>query len=199
MKSIRIVYETELIIAGKKIKQDNFPIPVPKDFQRRYYSRYTPDCQILEFANAQSCVLEECIPDSSGVVVRGPVKYQYSKENLQKIVLMHSSHPLSIDFGLGFPDIRSLGKDKEYEDTFKIIPDGAMGFVSGKYSIKKEANTVKIELIPSGGWSPVPNSFLTKMMFGKKTVFCNWPKTYRYTQNIDISTLHSVSAWERIR
>lgn len=189
---------TELIIDGKIIKQDSFPIPVPKDFQRRYYSRYTLDCQIIEFASAKSCILNEYIPDASGFVAHGLVKYQYSKGKLQKIILEHPNHPIYIDFGLGFPDVRNLDDHKEYVDVFKINAGVDMGSLSGKYSVKKEDDTAKIQLIPTGGWSPVPNSLLTKIMFSKKSVFCNWPKTYRYTQNINIGNLYSVSNWERI-
>ncbi len=189
----------ELKIDGKRIRQDNFPIPAPKDFQRRYYSRYTLDCQIIEFAKATNCIIDKVIPNSSGLVVRGPLEYQFNNGLLRKIILKHSSHPLAVEFGHGFPDVRYLSDDTEYMDTFKIIADDSMGFVAGKYSIKREQESVKIELIPSDGWSAVPNSFLTKMLFGKRSIFCSWPKTYRYIQKIDIVTLNSVSYWERIK
>lgn len=189
----------ELVIDGKKVEQDNFPVPVPKDWQWRYYSRYTPDCQIVEFAKAKKCQLEQCTPDSAGLVQRGPLEYKYSNGSLEKIILRHSNHELVVEFGLGFPDVRNIEDGAIYADTFKVIPDDVMGSISGKYTIQRKANTAKIELSPSGGWDPVPNSFLTKVMFSKKSVFCSWPKTYRYVQNIDITTLESVSYWERIK
>lgn len=189
----------ELFIDGKKIKQDNFPVPLPKDFQRRYYSRYSTDCQIIEFANAKNHIIEECVLNSAGLVLQGPLEYQYSYGSLQKITLKHTKHPLFVEFGLGFPDIRSLNESTKYVDTFKVTVDEVMGYVSGEYSITSKEDTITIELIPSSGWTPVPNSLLTKILFGKKSIFCSWPKTYKYIQNIDLITLHSDSYWVRIK
>ena len=39
--------------------------------------------------------------------------------------------------------------------TFKIITEDSMGIISGVYSVLRDDKTVKIELIPSGGWTPV--------------------------------------------
>ncbi|WP_066173750.1 hypothetical protein [Bacillus marinisedimentorum] len=190
--------DVKLTIDGKKIKQDNFPVRAAvKDFQRRYYSRYTPDCQIIEFARAGTGVIEECIPDASGQVISGALKYKYRKGVLHNIKLKHPSHSLSLKFGLGFPDIRNIDHGPTYRDTFKIVADDTMGYVSGEYSIKREGDSAKIELIPSGGWTPVPNSFLTNILLGEKSIFCSWPRTYKYTQQIDLLTLESVSRWER--
>ena len=191
--------EVELTIDGKMIKLDDFPVPAPKDFQWRYYARYTLDCQIIEFANAASKVLEKRTPDASGLVVIGDLEYQYSGSTLKKITLQNSNHPAFIEFTLGFPDICSLDHGTEYVDTFKVVTDDKMGLISGDYSVTRSKDSVKIELTPSGGWTPVPNSLLTKVMFGKNSVFCSWLKTYRYTQNVELATLKSVSYWERIK
>ncbi len=191
--------DVELTIDGNKIKQDSFPVPgAAKDFQRRYYSRYTLDCQMVEFARSGKRFIEECTPDASGAVVSGQLEYRFRKGILHKIKLKHPGHSLSVNFGLGFPDIRLIGSGSVYRDTFKIAADDAMGMVSGEYGVKREGDTAKIELIPSGGWRPVPNSFLTNKLLGESSVFCSWPRTYRYTQEIDLLTLESVSRWQRI-
>lgn len=191
--------DVEIIIDGKKLKLDNFPVPILKDFQKIYYTRYTTDCQMIEFANAKNCVLDEHKLNSSGLLIHKSFEYQYSKCTLQRITLKHSSHPLSVIFNRGFPDIRGLKDGTEYVDTFKITTDGTVGSISGKYFVKRSGNFVKTELSPSDGWTPVANSLLTRMLFGKKSIFCSWPKTYRYTQNININTLESTSYWERVK
>ena len=191
--------DVELIINDKKIKLDNFPVPIAKDFQRRYYARYATDCQIIEFANATSCILDEHKVNSSGLVVYKSIEYQYTNGSLQKMTLKHSSRPLFVKFNNGFPDIRSLSDGSEYIDTFKIIADDTIGFISGRYFVRRKGSFIKIELSPLDGWTPVTSSLLTKMMFGKKSIFCSWPKTYRYIQDININTLESVSYWERIK
>lgn len=181
------------------MKLDNFPVPIMKDFQRRYYARYATYCQIIEFANATNCILDEHKLDSSGLVVHKSFEYQYNNGTLQKIISKNSRKPLFVKFNCGFPDIRTLSDGTEYVDTFKIITDGTVGFISGKYFVERKENVVKIELSPLDGWTPVASSLLTKMIFGKKSIFCSWPKTYRYIQNINIDTLESVSYWERIK
>ncbi|OEF95675.1 hypothetical protein [Desulfuribacillus alkaliarsenatis] len=188
----------ELTIDGKKIEQDNFLAPFPKDFQWRYFTRYTLDCQIVEFATAKKSVLEECVLDKSGVVGRGPLEYQYRDTTLVKIKLKDAKHPLTVEFDQGLADIRNLDDNKEHIDTFKITADKGAGFVSGKYSIIKDANSVVIEMTPSDGWTPETNSILTKILFTKKSLFCSWPKTYKYIQKIDLDTLESDAYWERI-
>lgn len=191
--------KVEVTIEGKSIILDNFPFPLPKDFQWRYYTRYSDDCQIIEFANTTNGVLQECTPDTNSKVVRGSLEYQFAEGGtLVKMLLKHSSHPFIVEFTRGFPDVRSLLNLSDFKDRFKISAGDAMGFISGEYSVRREANCVKIELTPSDGWAAVPNSFFTRIMFSKKSVFCSWPKTYRYIQTIDLTTLESTSNWERI-
>lgn len=191
--------KVELTIDGKKIKQDPFPVPVAKDLQRRYFSRYSLDCFIIEFANTTNGPLHECTPNSSGIVVHDSLEYQFQQDMLKKIILKNSCHPLFVEFGIGFPDIRNLKDCSNFSDSFQIIADGDMGYVSGEYSVKRAGHAVTIELIPTNGWTPIPHSLLTKMMFSKKSIFRNWPKTYRYIQKINVHTLSSVSYWERIK
>jgi len=190
--------DVELTIDGKEIMQDNFIVPIPKDFQWRYYSRYSSDCHMIEFANAKNEVLKEHHPDSSGLVILGDFEYEYDNSKLKKITLQNSSHPLYIEFNLGYPNIQCLDQGTKYVDKFRIVSDDGMGYISGDYFVTRNDDLVRIELTPSRGWTPVPNSMLTKVMFGKKSVFCNWPKSYMYIQNIDIKTLKSNSYWERI-
>lgn len=190
--------DIEIIIDGKEMKLDNFPVPITKDFQRRYYARYTTDCQIIEFANSTNCILHEHKIDSLGLLVHKSFEYKYRNGNLHKIILKNSRHPLYVNFNSGFPDIRSLRDGIEYIDNFKIITDESVGFVSGKYFVKRKGNFVNIELSPLDGWTPVASSLLTRIMFSKKSIFCSWPKTYRYIQKINIVTLESISYWERV-
>lgn len=192
--------KVEVTIDGKSFTPDNFPYPLPKDFQWRYYTRYSEDCQIIEFANAKNCILGEYTLDESNKVEEDSLEYQFNECGyLKKISLKGSKHPCVVEFDGGFPDVRTVSNLSEYKDKFKVKPSETMGFVSGDYSVKREGNLVKIELIPSGGWSAEPTTLFTKMMFAEKSLFRNWPKTYKYTQTINVTTLESTSQWERIK
>ncbi|WP_280768869.1 hypothetical protein [Salipaludibacillus daqingensis] len=192
--------KAKVIIDGNPITIDNFPYPLAKDFQLRYYTRYSEDCQIIEFANATNEVLKEYTADANRKVVSDSLEYQFGEDrSLEKILLKDSNHDLIVEFTGGFPDVRSLMNPSDFKGTFKISADEKMGYVSGEYSVRREDSSVTIELIPSDGWAAIPNSLFTKMMFSKKSLFCNWPKTYRYIQQINLTTLESSSRWERIK
>ncbi|MGG0717681.1 hypothetical protein ABE096_08815 [Robertmurraya massiliosenegalensis] len=191
--------DVKVMINGNELKLDNFPIPLPKDFQWRYYTRYSEDCQIVEFAKASKGALEEYCIEDNRTIVREGIKYRFTEENeLKLMMLQKGNHSFSVEFYKGIPNLGELANNSEYADRFKISVDSEMGSISGRYTVKREGNEVTIELIPTDGWTPVPNSFFTKMMFNKKSVFCSWPKTYRYVQLIDLITLQSTSTWERI-
>ncbi|MCT8139127.1 hypothetical protein H1D32_16305 [Anaerobacillus sp. CMMVII] len=190
----------QIHIDGNTIKAANFPVPMPKDFQWRSYTRYSDDCQIIEFANETIGVLEEFIPNDNGKVVRDDgLEYDFSECGcLNKIALNQGNHPLTVVFTNGFPDVRSVSEDKVYKDTFEISGEIEMGVVSGDYSVKRDENRVTIELFPNGGWKPKPDSPFTKLLFKEKSIFCSWPKTYKYTQVVDLTTLESSSNWVKI-
>ncbi|MCD8503359.1 MAG: hypothetical protein LRY71_19045 [Bacillaceae bacterium] len=172
---------------GKPIKLQNFPIPLPKDFQFRYYARYSTDCQIIEFANSAEGVLQQISADADGRFVDRGYTFDFAEDgSLVTIAMRGKNHPVEVSFSNGFPDIRTMLDGTKHQDTFKVSASDSVGYIDGEYTVKREGNKVEIELIPSGGWHPVPNSFFTKLMFGKKSMFCQWPKSYKYTQIINL-------------
>lgn len=191
--------EVTVTIDGTSIRLDNFPVPLPKDLQWRYYTRYSLDCQMVEFAKAGTKVLQKHMLPPSETIVHNGAEYRFSDNSLKQISLLESRHPLHMDFELGFPDILSLTHNSQHTDTFRIFADESMGHISGGYTVSKTGDKVKIDLTPTGGWTPVPNSVLTKIMFGNNSVFRTWPKTYRYLQDLDLASLSSHSHWERIK
>ncbi|OIJ10642.1 hypothetical protein BKP35_13210 [Anaerobacillus arseniciselenatis] len=193
--------EVEVSIDGKAHTPDPFPYPIPKDFQWRYYTRFSEDCHLIEFANAKETTLQECHIDTNNIVVQDDlIQYTFDEDkNLTKISLINQKHHFLVQFKQGFPDIRKLTEKNKYKDTFTLNVDARMGFISGEYEVNIVGDEVEIQLIPTGGWITKPNSFFTKMMFKEKSIFCSWPKTYKYTQKIDLSTLQSVSKWERTK
>lgn len=190
--------DVQVTIDKKEMEIDKFPMPLPKDFQWRYYTRYSDDCQIIEFAKAGNSVLEEFFMDDNNSVVREGIEYRYTKQKeLKHIMLQQGEHIFSVAFKKGFPDLQNLDNNSSYEDSFTMTADAEMGAVGGHYSVKRNHNEATIELIPSGGWKPEPDSWFTKLLFKDKSLFCSWPKTYRYIQTVNLLTLQSAAAWER--
>ncbi|WP_147804193.1 hypothetical protein [Alkalicoccus halolimnae] len=187
----------EVKIAGKTIELDPFPFPMPKEGQRRYYTRFTLDSLIVEFAWSERRRLEVCEVDEGGIVRQNAFHYTYKDKRLTKIDLQKSRHPLQIHFFEGLPDLQALPEGEREAGTFRIRAEEKAGEIRGSWSASREGNLLRLELEPKEGWIPVPDTFLTKFVFNKKSLFRSWVKTYHYIQEIDMQTFDSVSWWER--
>jgi len=123
---------------------------------------------------------------------------------LYKIEIRDKNHPIHITFSDGVPvsfdkEVSSSNhNDIRFEGNFIINAGTSMGTISGKYSFQLEDKIMYYTLIPTEGWRSVPNSFLTRMMLGKNTFFCTWPKTYKYQLQININNGDAESSWIRI-
>jgi len=188
--------DINLTIDGKTHRIDAFPYRIPKDFQWRYYTRYSQDCQIIEFASAGQKILDEHELVNNSLTISDN-KFLFTAEgSLKKMEHISEEHHFSAEFSPEIPDIRKLAGENSYTGSINIKPDSAMGSISGEYWLGKKDEIVEIEMNMSDGWSPVPDSLFTRLMFGKKSLFCSWPKYYFYKQKIDLSTLESSSFWE---
>jgi hypothetical protein len=190
--------EVHVYIDGETIQQDNFPFPLPKDLQWRYYSRYSMDCHMIELLCAGKRRLARIQLQGEGELIDQHFRYRFKDANLASIHLRHTKHPFRIDFSDAFPNVLRIQDGESHSGAFKATADEPMGEIGGVYSATRLDNKVTIELIPDKGWKAVPNSFLTRVLFGKNSLFAKWPKTYMYEQNIDLKTLESVSQWRRI-
>jgi hypothetical protein len=189
--------EAEVKIAGKKMKLDSFPFPSPKDWQWRFYTRWTMESFIIEFAEEKEAVLKEWSLNSSGKVVDGSFIYHFHENKLTEISFQED-HPLHVQFQEGIPDIRTMQPGTSAHGVFSITAGDGMGKIEGTYSVERHEETVELEMVPDGGWVPEPKTLLTKILFHKKSMFCSWPKTYRYRQTVHLPSLFSKSVWERI-
>lgn len=197
------VKETEVIakINEKNLILDLFPIPFPKDFQKRYFARYGYDCELVEFAHSGREILLPVEIDKNGCILQNGVLHSFQKQeggdSLQSMKFKKAKHRFELIFSPPIPDIMGMKEEKK-EGEFIMEMDSTLGKVTGNYLIERQEDEVKIEMVPSGGWDVVSGMLLTKLLFQKKSLFCTWPKTYQYTQKINIRTGESVSKWKRI-
>ncbi len=188
--------EIKLTIGDSSHKIDAFPYKIPKDFQWRYYTRYSLDCQIIEFASSGQKFLDEYELINDSITINDNKLFFSLDGSLEKMEYQSEAHRFLVEFNPGFPDIRNLNAEKVYDGMIEIRADLDMGRVSGKYSLEREEEIVKITLNMSDGWEPVPDSLFTKLMFGKKSIFRSWPKDYYYRQEVNLTSLESSSFWE---
>ncbi|RDU23516.1 hypothetical protein [Anaerosacchariphilus polymeriproducens] len=191
----------QIEINGKKIPPDDFPIPFPKDGQMRYFTRYGCDCELIEFGRNQERILHNISCKNQFIYDENLIASYKTTDNQKKMEYLkfkHSKHVFILRFVDWFPDLLRM-EDGCITGNFKMEMDESMGYISGEYQVKKKKSKVTITLIPCNGWTVKTKMPITKMMFKKRSVFCTWPKSYRYQQTIDLHTGKSVCHWERIK
>jgi hypothetical protein len=193
--------EVSIKVNGKSIKMDPFPFPFPKDGQFRYFTRYGYDCELIEFGKEKKETLQLLPLNNSNTVNQDGVISSFQRDKdcnkLESMSFENSKHQFKLDFVDPFPDMIHMDNET-VNGTWQMQMDPSMGEISGEYNVTKKDNIVQIELIPSKGWNVKRNMLLTKIMFSKKSIFVNWPKTYLYKQTINIDTMESSCSWQRI-
>lgn len=174
-------------IDGKEFKIDKFPLPM--NGQSRLYARYSNECELLEFVNTDISVLREIELNEENVYYKDNEEYIFERNNVLKCVILHfEQRNVEICFE------PSLDLTKSCSGLFTIKPRPQMGYLQGEYSVQLGKCAV-IEMIPKDGWVSNPNSFLTRMILGKNSVFCTWSKKYKYKSIINYNTKEIQSNW----
>lgn len=178
-------------IDGKIVAIDKFPMPMNMQF--RYFSRYSVNCQLIEFINTDYTKLIEVELDDKSSFTENCVKYCFnSNGGLETVNIETENNPTIIEFvpALTFNNV-------DLEGEFRIAPAECMGYIKGDYQINVDENTLayKLKLIPSEGWTPVPNSRITKMLFSQKSMFCCWSKKYCLKEVICLKDMTIDGKW----
>lgn len=182
--------DASITIDGKAIDMDKFPMPMNMQF--RYYSRYSADCQLINFIDTDCKKLTEVELDNEMSFMEDGVRYCFDGNGgLKKVNIETGGSPINVEF------VPALAFNKDSEGTFSIIPDECMGYIKGDYKINDDidTHTYKLILIPSGGWTSVPNSMITKMILSPKSVFCCWSKKYRLQEIISLKDMTVDAEW----
>lgn len=185
---------TSITIDGKVITLDKFPLPMNMQF--RYYSRYSVNCQLVEFINAEYNELMEVELDSKFSFRDDNVKYCFNcTSELKTVNVETGDSSINIEFDPALS--LNKGKVKACEGKFSITPAACMGYIRGDYQISEDASnlTCKFTLIPSEGWTPVPNSKITKMIFGPKSIFSCWSKKYLFQEVLLFDDMRVSGKW----
>lgn len=192
-------HKTEILIEidRNKIRADNFPFPLTKELQWRYYTRYSMDCQMVELAKSEDGILTLADLNEDHSYTDENTTYYFEVDNgevsLKSIIVRDKIRKLEMIFNQFLPIEKK--EDRDTYGKFYIIADPAMGIVEGIYQCEQQNGICTIHLSPDKGWTSVPNSIITKMILGPKSIFCTWPKSYNYVQKIQTNSLRSKSEW----
>lgn len=194
-------HKTKMLIEidGKTRKSDNFPFPITKELQWRCYARYSTDCHMLEIGKDYEGILTPVELDEDLTYVDGESSYDFQVDEDEKGVSLKSirvngeGHQVVMVFEEPLPV--EAKNDGEINGKFHITTDEVMGFFHGSYQWEQKNGQCSIRLTLDGGWSSVPNSFITKLILSPKSVFCTWPKSYEYLQEFNKENYYSKSGW----
>jgi hypothetical protein len=195
----------EVEIAGRRHQPDELPMPM--DFAKMYFARYSPRPLIATFNPAMDGPLalldwdgraEHIAWEGHGI----SVVQENGRVGIRQIVRHNEVHPVQITFEPPFPDLRTLPPGSSAVGSFTLEAHPSTGRISGSYELTGASDGGHIRLKPTGGWKPKPTKFSTWFLFTVGKIFKNWPKTYEWNavlRQADDGDYRMVSAWKRIR
>lgn len=176
-------------IDGKNIKIDNFPISM--NGQTRLYARYSNECELLEFANTSVTELREVELNENNTYREGNVEYLFvDKDVLKKIIVYFDKQNIEIDFEAG------LSLSQSCVGEFVVTPGEQMGRIRGNYMVRCGDEITIFKMSPRYGWTSKPNSFVTRIILSKSSLFCSWSKKYTYEAFVDLSVGKVEASWK---
>jgi hypothetical protein len=195
----------EMSIDGKRHQPDKLPIPM--DFTRMYFTRYSPRPLIATLNPAFEGELKPVTIEVGAREIRAgdtvlALKWTADKPSLEQITRKNEIHPLELCFEPAFPDIQTLAAAAHLEGNFEIKGHPSTGRILGNYAVEKKDGEITITMIPSQGWQPRPTKFSLRFLYTVAGVFKKWPTTYEWTARLEENetgayTMHS--AWRRIK
>lgn len=195
--------EVNIQIGDKVHNLDKF---IRIDGTKMYFARYARETVICEWNKAANSTLEGMIVEDNKCISKSGVEYEL--ESLEdnyciKSMKLHGRRGgVNVKFLPSVKDIRYIKDGEKIEGSFIIIGDKSVGTIEGLYSLYNKDKEVKVTAIPNRGWIPNEKRFSLKMIYFLARIFKKWPKTYRWTANIDMRDKVNPrieSKWERIK
>jgi hypothetical protein len=176
-------------IDGKELKPIKlFPLC---NFKRVYLARYSYFNNIKELNNNYTGIIEpiEFNKDEDEIKI-GNCIYSINTNDthpeIKCVRRIDSNSEMKITFSPPIPDIVSLKDNTEILGHFSLSVDEVKGVMGGTYLVKKNNDSIKLQINPQKGWQPMPGKL--------------WIKTYLWNCDIKIvnDTLQVKSKWSRI-
>lgn len=160
-------------------------LPMPMDWQKMTFARYSPKPLIATLNSEYNGVLE-----GFDVVVgqerfeAGDCDYEIEwidqQAHIKSMRIKNNIHALTMDFSPSFPCLNTISGNSQLKGEFKISGHESVGTISGDYVINSGSDSIDITIVPSKGWRPKPTKFSTWFLFTVAKVFKKWPTTYQW-------------------
>ncbi len=196
--------DIEVSINGKTHQVDKLPIPM--DFRKMTFIRYSPEPLIATFNPAFNGTLPsmELPKETTRLQYKHQdilIEWKQDKAFIKQIKFNNDTYPVELHFDKPFPVFEFQEKDFNLKGRFSIRAHPSTGRICGQYNVDRVGEQIKIVMIPDKGWKPRPNKLSLRFLYTVARVFKHWPKTYEWTAHIEEEdgNFKMSSAWKRIR
>ncbi|MEW9094354.1 MAG: hypothetical protein AB2417_04645 [Clostridiaceae bacterium] len=162
------------------------------NFKRVYLARYSYFNNIKELNNDYTGIIEpiEITTDVDEIEIDDciySININNTHPEIKCVKKIDSNSEMKITFSPPIPDIISLKDNTEILGHFSLSVDEVKGIMGGIYLVKKNNDSIKLQINPQKGWQPMPGKL--------------WVKTYLWNCDIKIvdDILQVKSKWSRIK
>lgn len=195
--------DIEIEIDKVKHKPDTFPLPI--DYSKNYFTRYSADVFNVDWNRNFHGQLSPLMPVKNIKLEDQGVVYELVSNSghyeIKGMITSSRKHSLNINFSPPLPDIACLTEDLIINGKFMTITDKPAGSIRGEYYLKRQGYEIELKVHPNKGWIPDENRFILKLLFLIVKIFKDWPKSYVWNATIRLNeTNHPEirSGWSRI-
>ncbi len=172
-------------------------LPVPMGGARVHFLRYSPDPFIVTWNPGGTRVVEPLrrsggpaeVPDLQRFLDADGARYLFHENRgrmeMREMRRAHAGsrglHEVRVAFFPAFPDLAALRPGAETAGEFRIAAAPGVGIVTGNWRVVRDDAQIRIEVEPSGGWTPNESGRMVRLMYRLVPLFRDWPTTYRWT------------------
>lgn len=195
----------DIRIDGKPHQPDVLPIPM--DFTRMLFTRYSPKPLIATLNPAfegELAPLEVAAGQTEVQMGETTLALAWTagQPTLERLTRHNPIHPLELHFEPAFPALPTLAEDARCAGRFEIAGHPSTGRVAGTYTVEKAGERITITMIPAQGWLPRPTKASLRFLYTVASVFRKWPATYEWMAQLQAQETGAYtmrSAWRRIQ
>jgi hypothetical protein len=164
-------------------------LPVPMDWQRMTFIRYSPNPLIATLNPSFDGVFEpiEILQGQTEYLSTGfTLKLEWIDKvpHVKAMEVYNDIHPLTLSFKPALPCLSDLSTGNQLEGKFHISGHASIGTVSGSYFLNNQDGVTKIRVVPSKGWKPKTTKLSTWFLFTMAKIFKKWPTTYQWDAEV---------------
>jgi hypothetical protein len=194
--------ELSVKINGHNHTPDTLPMPI--DFTRMTFTRYSPDPLIARLNPAFDGVISAIPLNEDLTIIHNDHTFELEMNRdvpeIRSISRSFKQHTLMLTFNPSFPNLDAFAGEMA-KGEFEISGDSSTGFIRGEYRVVRSGEGLTIEMIPSGGWIPNEPKLSVRFLYKVVDSFKQWPTTYRWNAELERdheSGFKMRSNWNRI-